>query len=74
VGRGSFLVLAFLFSKKQKQSATGVKAYKNYDKKLNRRDGERNKRKHKGFLLFLQKIGFAFVQGSVVFFKVFTNS
>jgi len=36
-------------------------AYKNYDKKLNRRDGERNKSKHKGFLLFLQKFGFTFV-------------
>jgi len=35
-------------------------AYKNYDKKLNKRDGERNKRKHKGFLLFMQKIGFDF--------------
>jgi len=44
-------------------------AYKNYDKKLNRRDGVRNKRKHKGFLLFLQKIGFAFVGILVVGFN-----
>jgi len=41
-------------------------AYKNYDNKLNRRDGVRNKRKYKEFLLFLQKIGFAFVGICVV--------